>query len=526
MRSSVYTFLLTTCLLLTPCAFLHAGTDDSGLQVFELDVTKMKGFSADVMTEDSFYAQECKNLYANGYGLTSLFQYASDDIFTYGSTTAVSTLRFVDWSKTSSYFLNAFYKDGSYYVTRTADNNIVIPAASADNSFIFGASFFYGTFQEIVVSKKAVYTVNGVQVTGLPFFPTYDLRSATLWKNRLWVLAGTGVQYYRLWHSQASNYTNFTSSATEGGVLNLADFPDCVRLVGTNYGLYIIAREGIWLISGGDTPTSWRVEKIIAWKNDLAHGGVCEYQGQLFLTCDKGIFLLSGTSLEKLTELPKQINVASTSIIHDRFLGITASTDTTPNAYHYYSTSTSETYLYDLQSKSFITAYPVHGVFNNDLWVKFSSALAYTVYQAPPLIYSATNTNTMMPILYHSPWLTLDGNGANSKIVKRIEIESIGNNPTMEVALYAELANNTLLGSANSYKDFNTSIPLTSLATPTAGRPATNTFIWNVAERQPFRKIAIRFQSLDGATMTGNFLLKKIRVYYVPVGNPLKNSLR
>lgn len=519
---------LITCLVIFALHIspVFAAVDDSGLQVYELDPTKMKGMSSEIISEDTAFAQGCQNLFQTGFGLSTL-HYSDGGPFTFGATTAVSLLRIVDISKTNSYFINALYKDGLYYINRTSDNFQVFPPSANNPAFVFGYSFFYSTFQECVISKYGAYTTAGAPIT-MPFFTLGNTaNSATIWNNRLWVSVdlGSGVQRYRLYYSAAANYNDFTATATTGGVIDVPGYPYVVKIVGTNYGLYVIAREGIWLISGGTTPTTWTANKIIEWPNDLSQGGVCEYGGTVYLACDKGLYALGGANLQKISELPRPINVAALSVLHDRFVVVSKSTDTTPDGTQYYMDSTSECYVYDMADKAWFTASFNGGAYLNNYVGRFSSATAYTVYAAPPLQYSGSNTNALLPFKYYTNWMTLDGNGSNSKIIKRVEIETIGNGPTIEITLNAERADGTLVGTSKSYLDFKTVAPITSAGVPD-GRPATNSYIWNVDVKQPFRKIYLGILSLAGGTLTGHLTIKKVRIYYQNLGNPLNNTLR
>jgi hypothetical protein len=76
-RSSVYTFLLTIALLLTPYAFLHAGTDDSGLQVFELLGPKTTGMRPDTIKEDTGIAALLINLLPSPNGFYSITDFGA-----------------------------------------------------------------------------------------------------------------------------------------------------------------------------------------------------------------------------------------------------------------------------------------------------------------------------------------------------------------------------------------------------------------------------------------------------------------
>ncbi len=505
------------------------GTDDSGLQVFEIDAAKMNGMTADIFSEDTVFGMNCKNLYKSMNGLSTLHYQADADIFTWGSTTAVSLLRFIDFTKTRTHILNLFYKDGSYYVTRAADNVPVISGAEANNSFIFGFTFFNSSFYEYVLTQKVCRNVNTLAAVTMPWTTAgQDAYTAALWQNRLFVLTGgTGTtQKYTLWWSAPGNYTDFTTTATTGGVINIADFPSITKIIGTKYGLYLIALEGIWMVSGGSSPSAWTVQKIADFPNEASYGGICEYKDQVFIACDKGLFLLAGTQLQQLSTLPEKINISSTSVYQDRFVAVTVSPDLTINPTYSYSTGTSEVYLYDTQNKSWSTLSTLGGLFMNNYWVKFTSNnLGFTVYEAPPLTYEGANTKTFLPFNYATNWMTLDGNGANSKKIHRIEIECGGNAQTIEVSMLAERADNTALGNAYSYIDFVPVIPITPVSFKST-RPPTNTFVWNVFQNQPFRKIALNILSLANSTITGHFVIKKIRVYYFNLGNPLKNTLR
>jgi hypothetical protein len=525
MRTSVYTFLLTIALLLTPCAFLHAGTDDSGLQVFTVDFSKQLGESADVAQEDTLFSPYCYNLFSSGNGICSfprpkgtgyLFPGASAfGIDGVNLNNLGATVVRIDGNITASVYLhyNSGFSPSPLGTQVPLDNN----AYATFNSDLF--AFTRGATQSVFLGTKIIDVSNlgpspvttevVLKASGVPFSLPWN--SAAIWQNRLFLT----YQNY-LYYSAAQDFDDFTSSATAGGVTRLYEDNYISKIVSTRYGLYIFTGSGIWLQSGASAKNSWSIEKIsnvtqasAFYKDDDT------IYFQAFANAEgKKIWRLNGITIEPIVTIPQYLqptyfneNVyTQMSIINSGRFIVLAS---------FIVGGTS--WMYDTQNKSWIRTSEFNGFSDRYFYFKRTST-GYRIYRLPIAEKFYNNYDDdfslltpLTPWAYQTSWLTLDGNASNRKEIDRVEFDYQGG--TTSVYLYYAYGNGS-----SSYSN-------TTLTAPTNTR--LSTYVWNAPiGRQQSNRFYLYFLSNGAQTMTTNYILKQARIYYRNIGNYKTNSLR
>lgn len=501
MRTSIYAFLLLTALILTPCAS-HAGVDDSDLKLFSLTGDKLLGMTNEGFNEDTQFGAVCSNLFNTGNGLINWFE--NDAIFT-TSETAIYDFFTIPGS--------AFGIPAYFYGT-TSGVWLRVGAGPAEYLITPAADYFPSVFLYAFRDTSDVYVINPsacykysllfpdapskVTLTGV----THPLVSATSWNNRTW-LAGGVVLYW----SSAVSKADFTPATSLGGQLMLPEAGLIFKIVGTNYGLYIFAANGIFMITGGPEFASWQVTRI---------GGVSlgvvdcafEYKNMIIFRVsepDRAVYQINGTSITKLVHTLQDdtsLYYGQMRILSDRFLVFCDPND-------------DDDYYYDLQNKSWGKFSGIKKFDQNyqSVYYLAESGASTAVRYYPEFLpaYGAL-AYSKGPVIYQTAWQTLDGNNSNQKEIKRIEIDYFCfNDCTIEARLYFAY------GTSTNYigKSF------TGFAAGGGGyngaNPMTGTFTWNVSAGYPTRKINLRLES--SATPIKQVMIKGIRIYYKDIGN-------
>jgi hypothetical protein len=509
MRSSVYTFLLITCLLLTPCAFLHAGTDDSGLQVFTIDFSKQFGESDMAANEDTTLSPYCYNLYKSANGFTNFGIDTTSPAPSYGtryksfySGGVVNGHPYVCEQNNGSgtYEIN-FYNGDSSSTWET-----MIASTGSTNVFGFRQLGYYYFVNADNFIRFTASTSTVLALTGKPW-QTYGGLGFNIWKNRLWVIGYNAYLHpTALYYSSASDMTDFTASATAGGVISLPNGTATITgIYSTLYGLYITTiNDGIYLLTGGDKPSSWTLEKISEQTIYDRNGFV--YKGQFYFVCQPGffkqaIFSTNGTAITKICELPflqfSSFNAFEKTIFNDNYIVI-------PSSYG------SSGYVYDIKNQGGFETSSINGILSENYIIKSASAYNYLIRFSPSFEYF-TNITSQYPWAYQTSWLTLDGNASNRKEIDRIEFDYQGG--TTNVYLYYAYGNGS-----STYAARTLTAPINTRL---------STYVWNAPiGRQQSNRFYLYFLSSGAQTMTTNYILKQARIYYRNIGNYKTNSLR
>jgi hypothetical protein len=511
MRTSVYTFLLLTALLLTPCAVL-AGTDDSGLQVFTVDFSKQLGESADVAQEDTLFSPYCYNMFSSGNGFSSckdslgsgkdwtgygsdIIDLPSDEAGTYAIVRINSNIT------TTEVYLHTFPASNSG--TRTTLINTAYTAPFYEMNAFYGGTLTYLTY-----GPPSLLTIDGSLTTGsvsLPVAPSHS----EVWQNRLFISTSNYLYY-----STAQDYTDFTVGPTTGGVIRVWESDSINKLVATQYGLYIFTDNGIFLLSG-QNKNAWSLEKISILTTSN-YRNVTKYKDTIYFLDSslyrKTLWAMQGVGLNKISEFPYALtgfdSITWIKVFDDGEKIVLAQ-----------QASSRVGLVFDLKSKSWFRTAEFNIVKSDKYFIKNISYTTYEIYSAPQFRKFLNETNAyrsdyltpVYPWAYQTAWLTLDGNASNRKEIDRIEFDYQGG--TTSVYLYYAYGN----GSSTSAN--------TTLTAPTNTR--LSTYVWNAPiGRQQSNRFYLYFLSSGTQTMTTNYILKQARIYYRNIGNYKTNSLR
>jgi uncharacterized Fe-S cluster protein YjdI len=513
MRTSVYTFLLTTCLLLTPYAVL-AGTDDSGLQVFTVDFSKQLGESADIAQEDTLFSPYCYNMFSSGNGLTTFPEgYGSNyewtgtagDIADYPDSYFGAILKVDNTTAADIYLMfNPTFASGTatkiflYNAARTSENFNMDVFSGGDTTYITVGNGMLSYF----ASTLATTSVS---------LPTSTITDAEIFQNRLFLVNGK-----LLYYSTAQNYENFTVGPTTGGVINVFESGGIRKIISTKYGLYIFAVRGIFLLSGQDK-NSWRIEKISNLQiANLKSATV--YQDIIYFTAisnelnNGSLWVLNGIDIQPLSDIPGlffpnfTFNHRLQIFSNGNFLALATKT------------VNGTSLIFDLNKKTWIRNSDFNVLGSTRFYIKKTSS-GHKIYEFPQAqkflnYYSnpkAAYLNPMQPWAYQTSWMTLDGNASNRKEIDRVEFDYQGG--TVAVSLYYAYGNGSSSGAT------------TTLTAPTNTR--LSTYVWNAPiGRQQSNRFYLYFLSSGTQTMTTNYILKQARIYYRNIGNYKTNSLR
>lgn len=525
MRTSVYTFLFITCLLLTPCAFSYAGTDDSGLQVFTIDFSKQLGESADVAQEDTLFSPYCYNMFSSGNGICSFPKPKGTGQLFY-SASAVDGAEFLTFGGAAVRIDSDTTGTGSVWLHYSAgltpsplgsrvelDNN----CSTSSNSDIF--AFNYGGTQAVFLGNKIInvsgtvpsVTTAEITLTGLAFpLATYPHRSAAIWQNRLFLTCQNYLSY-----SAAQDFTVFTASAAAGGITRLYDATYISKIIATRYGLYIFTNEGIYIQTGSGAKNSWQIEKISNQRlpdfdsavvyNDIIYFKAFQEQG-------KKIWTINGVNVSPLVDIPPEV---STNLLYHQIAVINSGRLIVLAN----STVGGTSYVYDIQNKYWIRTSEFSGFISGGNYYIKKATGSYRIYYLPVAerfngAYDSDLSTLLTPLYpwqYNTSWLTLDGNSGNRKEIDRVEFDYQGG--TVAVGLYYAYGNGSSSGG------------ITTLVAPINTR--LSTYVWNAPiGRTQSNRFYLCFLSSGTQTMTTNYILKQARIYYRNIGNYKTNSLR
>jgi len=500
----LYTFFLITTLLLTPYV-VCAGTDDTGLQVFTINGGELLGETSDVGQEDTKISQYSYNLFNSGNGLCSLPQpYGSGYEWT-GEAIAIT------------YSQNYTYIDvlGSTdcVIVRTLDPLGSTPQttlAVGVAAFIDFKVFSFGSFTYIFCGNKIIKSTTGTTTTSevsLPLAATYN--TCDVWQNRLWIATADFLFY-----TAPQNYDDFSNTATTGGTTRIPSCGTIYKLIGTKYGLYIFGQNGIFLQSGSSK--NWQIDKISNLRL-TDYSMVTSYNDMVIFAdysdINKKIWQLAATEITEICNIPSGYPTLPTAIPFSQLRIIGGG----KYIALVHPTATKTSLVYSIDNKSFFETSEFNSV-GETYFIKKSST-KYKIYQLPNFQkffndWNDSGGNYLTPLYpwaYKTAWITLDGNASNRKEISRIEFDYQGG--TTDVYLYYAYGNGS---SSSTYTVLNA--PINSRL---------STYVWNAPlGSQQSNRIYLYFLSNGAQTMTNNYMLKQIRIYYRNLGNVKTNTLR
>ncbi len=569
--------IILTLLLASLNAF--AGVDDSNLQVFTLTGDKLLGSNTMQHTEDSSFGDFAVNVW-NDNGLTQLcltddpaktFTYNLQSVYQsyvidaqrlpivgkagtyYGQNATIAMIKEGNTSSVNLYYSNSlinivpkdFGPNGAQYVNGSYNND----------GFLYAASYTAAGVPLVFVLTPNAYTLCSVSLTdghltpGNPtgsssrnypstkqaFFIDGYLLTADAWQNRTWIAQEVDIASCenRLRYSSATDVTDFTGGPTLGGIIDLPEAESIKKIIGTQYGLYVFTDKNIWLVYGDINPMSWSLKKI--WQgSDYKFKKAFKYNEDVFIYSDDGneqaVFKASGLNIDKIIHFPSTLpTYFIPNIIHNKYLTLG---DT--STYGYFQGN-----IYDMEAKCYYTWQKVQncprnsGYFISRFYDYNTHTTILKFYPNPDFEenYFPTYFNTSETLItYETAWQTLDGIGSNLKNIKRVEIDYDADTQEVLQCTVVRRTNNSNYAQYDAAQTFKgyTDGDLTSILHSFGTHSPTQTAFINLnLMRRPATKFKFMINTFGAANIiTRPIRIKQIRVYYQPVGNPLRSNLK
>lgn len=429
------------------------------------------------------------------------------------------------------------------------------------NTTLKHALMIYGHSNMYEIDTNAgTVTINPFPIVGAA---SMTISSAAVFKNRLFISSTVGYIAY----SQAAVFHNFTASDTEGGIFRIPSttlsgyFND---MVATKDALYIFRGDGIWILTGEADPVTWTVEKLSDDKAASYGSGVvvAPNSAVYFVTTSGDLKRIEGTIVTRLGAVPDlpygDFFISQSATIGDRYVAFTRER-ASGSLYNLFPT---HAIIYDTLSNSFfyltnITALSGDGYiasaknFNYQSVTFGVNTVGFDMYDASQATttakndteaYSRPEVRADIPAQYDSNWLTCDGSESTAKIFKRIEFDYVfdtyetflernGTDEIIANSYYTYLTRFVPFGKAtitpyvtfkaiyskNSTDTVSETLTTVNSLNPQNGAYNYRTFALNLnAAYYKGATNSIRFQI---TTNGGNFQLKQVRIYYVPVGS-------
>jgi len=505
MKKVIFALLMLVLGLVLFCSpfMLLAGQSDKALQTLVLNGPDILGFGAEENTEDSKFAAECSNLYPSDNGLSTL---------TYGFLpTTDSNSVFIEACMVADEVFYNYFTGGNYQVKRYSTQTEIIPAADGGSLFLFAFGFYKSGYYYYAMNEKAMYkatTGAGTKVIGvtgynLPFYEAgYTATSAAIWKNRLWVSgASPGGVYNRMFISSPTDWEDFTPAENRGNVWDVPNYAKITKLISTLAGLYVVCWDGVYLVSGGDSPDTWRIDKVVTFAVSGGQKSIIPYKGAIILHDGKDVYMLEGYNLQKLCQIPYSgYSFDTLAMWYDRYLA-------------FGNVSSAAGVIYDIQTKSYFEIPIIKGLIADRFFVSGNF-----LFSPLPTLSQSTSTQ-ITPFSWKSCWITLDGNAANNKEIVRIEMDTLlTGGASAEVGLgYSEKSGEGYISKTFIGKNYT--------AASKGVRPPTNTLVWNVGLRKAVKRIYLKWLYNSGTVSSTSFI-KQIRIFYRNVGNIKGNEIR
>jgi len=362
------------------------------------------------------------------------------------------------------------------------------------------------TKQYIFTGTKLISSTDGFATTAEVTTPAVGTgNTVAIWQNRFWIASG-----YTLSYSAPQDFENYTNSATAGGTTNIPEISTIYKIMATKNGLYVFTDKGIFLQSGSSK--AWSIEKISELLVPNKKSFTQADDGVYFII-GRTVYVASGYSIGVFCEIPSALDTAKTTIRRDEIIFNPSRSllIISNNLMGEFS------FVYDVKNKSWSRSLQYnflcpYGYINVSGTGKYIWYFLPTNQQSDRIYNILTSTyQTPLTWYYATAWITLDGNPGNRKEIDRIEIDALGG--THSVFLFWASGNGL-----SSFTNLKYSAPInTRLSTYTWNSPMGK----NQSNRFYFQE-----QSDGAQTMTTNYVLKQIRIYYRNIGNYKTNTLR
>ena len=373
-------------------------------------------------------------------------------------------------------------------------------------------------------------TVNGAAMSVI---------SSTVWQNRLFVLDANGYLAY----SAAGNYENFTSSATEGGIIKL-QATKAFRVVSTDDMVYIFTDDGVYALYGSFEPAEWSLTKISNEAVDVYRPAVIKTPDNsvYFISIRNNLIKITSGAVTRVCRVPRLLTITLNGLsFNNRYLGFHAST-----AGNF--ALGSSVFVYDtlLNCWSIITG--VSGIGRDEVacaekWINDNvSDGVFTRTSVNSYIYNTDVRNESargdMLTDIRTDYQTLDGSTATKKHIKRIEFDILWNTRQNADGLktfesdnkyYTELMENYAIFASKS--TLSASYLTVSAVCSKINKTISRTF-YDIPSSYTVQPAVLRTFTLNNTGLGtainsvkfevkgyGHVNLKAIRVYYEPAGN-------
>jgi len=502
--------ILCLLLLLVLSAPAISGTDDSGLQVIQFQAKDMLGFATENITEDSVfaYATTTSNSAVNCHSSSTSLNSLSTQTFSLSHTT--SSVQLMDAVLPPNRNFGAIFlmKKGTDYFLRVKDgaNDFeLMPHASVSNTYLFASSIY--------LSGQYIYVCNGdevwkyvsgsgtsTRINSLPF-DTMTCVSAATWKGRLFV-----ATEYTMYNSAPNDYENWDVTLGAGET-RFSNYGSIRKLIETQYGLYIFTMTGVFLLSGGDTTATWRIDKVCAVVPEVDYSNVAAsafaHKNAVLFSNRGSIYMIEGMNTSFLAHTPTYglttyFQIYKMMMSQDRYLYIAG-----------IASATYKVFVFDIQTKSFYEHDWLDIPYGDNFYGESDGTKVLFSWLPTMSFKDNTTATTFEDFTYRTSYTTLDVNNGTHKRISRVEVDmKAATADTIECRLYyQEIAGET-------YETTNM-----------VGAGYLKTYVWNVGLDQPVRKMSL-YLSNDGQTPKGITSVKTMRVYYSPLGTIKDSTLR
>lgn len=446
----ISSIILSTLIILIFMTSAFSSEDKSNLQMVSIDCSKFSGISPETInTDDTSFLNVCINAINNGNGLQSINPVSYEN-FSYTFPTLIPTS--IATGDEEELFMYGRYKtSGEVFLRCTTQNyteNFIgyydlndympsFPDIYPMNKEIFAFPIFTTTrFDYLVI--PGYNRVTKVKSDNNYFNPSTDLtttilptvnsnplvaKSADIFLNRLFISDENGYLIY----SQASNYENFTASATEGGIIKIpASY--VYNIKSTSSGLYIFCKNGIYFLYGDYDPTTWALQKI--YDNSLTIPALIKNRDNtIYFTSQNQLFTVNGTTISRICNLPNVLDSYTGYFINNNFLAYLCK---------YGNECASYVVLYDIKNNTWSSLMNVLCMNSNKYYaienMTINKLNDFNVLKnATGVVRSYSNNLNIRgnyidkPIQIETNFNSLDGNISNLKYIRKIEIDALWN---------------------------------------------------------------------------------------------------
>lgn len=519
-----------------------AGTDDSALQTFTLSADKMGGYSGDfTLTEDTGIPNYSLNAINFGNALikTPIGSLAATNL---NIDYVYSAFQSEGLDARSTIYATCKMSSGEISLIDVKVGTLIYPSVTSTVP-ITGFNYYRGGLYTYLIgplADKIIKVSNSGAVS--TFAPALDstenIIQGCLWSSRIFLVTTSNTIVY----STASDVEDYRS-ANGGGAFRLSPESMILQLMPANNLLYILTVDGMWVLYG-DSPESWRIEKISDISPSFIQNNVnsvllakASDNSCYYIDKENNICQVVSTSVKRIAKIPIifQSDGFGTTNYHFYYKYISCFGDNFvafsqwgfPGSSYY--VETGKTYLYDLTKKQFWITQGMDIILKNQYMnpVEDTSAARATLDFNGYYVYdnwsSSIEYNTAGNIQnikqngrlldYETSWISLDNNLSTRKKIMRVEIDMIKSSGTYECILTPSLGENyartfSLSGGITTGLTLNSKTRTVVLNVgSTFGTYAGQTAAGSV------NSIKIRFKTEQP------IIVKQIRVYYYPTGS-------